>query len=1214
MKKISIIVLLLSLVNLSFLYSKDKFPVLSEIRFKENIGQISDQYSKRRPDVLFSGNTGELDFYLKKNGISYQLYRVDKFKKLDSSYLRASIHHHLSDKVPDQITIYRVDMNWLNSNKDVKPIAFDQFKGTENYYSEVCPTGVFGVKSFGSVLYQNLYPGIDLKWYEKNGQLKYDYIVSPGADHKQIQIQIEGADKIQISKNGELIISTPLGTIVEKEPFVTQAGKKLRSKWKLEKDIISFEIFNIDQTQQLIIDPVVRLWGSYYGGSGSDELWYTVTDASGNAYSIGETGSINNIATSGSHQFTYGGGTNNWGWGDAFLVKFDANGNRLWATYYGGSGSEFPNMININNAGNNLVMVGCTSTTLAGVIATPGSHQTVYAGGNSTWGDCFMVVFDPNGVRQWGTYYGGAGDDWVLGCSYDSNNNIYMVGSTNSTLLGSIATPGTHQTTIAGNRDAYLVKFNSAGVRQWGTYFGGTAWDDGYTCNIDASGNIFVFGCTLSSNGISTPGAYQTNYAGSTSGGWGDGIIQKFNSAGQRIWGTYYGGAGDDWLYNACLDSNGDLIISGTSSPASQGSITSVGAPQFNYGGGANDAFILKMNANGNRIWCTYFGGPGNDNYNWLTIDPANNIYLTGITNSSVNIATSCAYQQNFAGGVTDVYLEKFDPLGNRLWGTYFGGSGQEEWSSVYVDINNNIFLTGGTNTSNSSVITSNGCTQPVYGGGTWDGFIEKFSNCIPALPVNTTNTNSMVICTGKSTVLTVSANCNVKWFATSSGTTQVGFGNSFTTPTLSNQTTFYAAETSCGITNTRTPITVTVIPAPTFSILASDPVICSGNSTSLIPQSANSYTWVSDPTLNTSTPSLVIASPLNTHTYYLTAFDGVCTGTGSIEIQVLANPTINIASPLYFLCKGNSTTLTVNGATDYTWSPNTALSGTFGPQVVASPVSNIIYTIQGSNTNGSVTCPAQQQTVSIYVVPYGNALVSPNATVCQGQSAHLSANGGNVFNWWPIDNMDDPNGSEINVTPIETTIYTVSVSNNGQCPGTNTVMVKVNPNPFVDGGRDTTMNINEPIFIAAIGNGTLTWIEGENIVCKTCSVTQVLPKQNSCYMVEAINEFGCKNRDEVCVEITKEYEIYIPNCFTPDGNKTNELFKVYGYGITDMKLSVFDRWGKEMFTTKDANHGWDGTYKGVVCPEGIYIYKVDYKTIDGARYSKEGHVTILKN
>nr|MBP9069990.1 gliding motility-associated C-terminal domain-containing protein [Bacteroidia bacterium] len=1146
--------------------------------------------------------------------VSYQMNRVEKWKSIENK--GKQLHVSAEQKIPEQTTVYRLDIDWLGANSNATVQKQDQLSGYDNYYTEVCPNGALGVLSYGSVVYQNLYNGIDLKWYNKNGNLKYDYIVAPGADHKQIKLEIKGSKKISINKNGELIIETPLGELTEQAPLVLQNGKKLRSKWVIQNSIVSFDIENIDPSQELIIDPLVRLWGTYYGGAQEDELWYTFADATGNTYSSGVSLSINNIATVGSHQTTFGGSTaSTWG-GDAVLVKFDPNGIRQWGTYYGGSGGDFASLCAVDNSGSYVAMVGVTTTTLSGVIATPGSHQPSYAGTASTnSGDAFLVVFDSNGNRQWGTYYGGTSMEWAYGCVFDPAGNVYITGQTASTDLNSIATPGSHQPSLGGGfADGFLAKFNISGVRQWGTYFGGNSDDAALSYTVGATGDGFLVGYTTSSSGISSFGAYQPIYGGASTG-WGDAFIARFNTNGTMLWSTYYGGAGDDWAYNSVLDASGNIYIAGTTSAASQTVISTTGGHQPVYGGGASDAFLLKLNSAGSRQWCTYYGGSATETNNYCTIDPSGNVYLAGVTNSGNGISTPCAYQQNYAGGNGDAYLVKFDANGIRTWGTYFGGSGTEEWPTCATDNLGNVYLTGGTNSSASGIISSTSSHQSIYGGGSFDGFLVKFDGCIPIAPPNTTNPSSLIICSGKSTALTTSINCGVNWYNVAvAGTPLIG-GSTFTTPLIAINTTYYIEESSCGSNTVRTAVTVTVAPAPTFSIAADPTVMCVGSSATLTPLGAtNGFTWTANNSLNTSIPSSAIATPINTQTYYLIGDNGVCIGAGSVVINVIPTPTVDLGNQTLYLCAGKSATLTALGAMNYTWSPASSLNTPNGVIVIANPNSNTTYTVIGSDTYSNVTC-SDKKSITIYVVPYlTNATVSESVAVCLGQPATLIASGGSVNTWWPIDNMDDPNAAEVHVTSPVTTVYSVSISNNGLCPITRTVLVQVNPVPTVDAGRDTTFNINEPMYIAAIGSGTISWIDGPNIYCKNCPMTQVFPAKSTCYTVKASNEFGCTITDQICIEITKEHLIYIPNSFTPNNDGLNDEFKVYGDGISIVKMTIYDRWGKELYFKEGDDAMWNGTYKDEVCEEGVYIYRFLYRAISGQKIYKAGSITLLKD
>jgi hypothetical protein len=227
----------------------------------------------------------------------------------------------------------------------------------------------------------------------------------------------------------------------------------------------------------------------------------------------------------------------------------------------------------------NVYMTGHTPSTSG--IATAGAHQTIY-GGSST--DAFLVKFNPSGVIQWGTYYGGAGVDIGYSCATDASGNIYLAGDTQQSFPASgISTIGAHQSAYGGGySDGFLVKFDSNGLRQWGTYYGGNWLDVSFSCATDASGNVFMSGETQSPNGIATSGAHQTTFD--------DAFLVSFNSSGVRQSGTYCGG-----IKNVCTnDASGNVYITGYTQ--SNSGIATAGAHQTaNGNNGYSDAFLVKF-------------------------------------------------------------------------------------------------------------------------------------------------------------------------------------------------------------------------------------------------------------------------------------------------------------------------------------------------------------------------------------------------------------------------------------------------------------------------------------------------------------------------------------------------------------------------------------------------------------------------------------------
>lgn len=428
------------------------------------------------------------------------------------------------------------------------------------------------------------------------------------------------------------------------------------------------------------------------------------TDSKGNVYITGTTYSTNGISTPGAYQSMFSGNVN------AFLVKLNSYGVRLWATYYGGDTGTFGFSVACNDSDNVYV---CGSTLSSTGIATTGAFQTTIAGGS----DAFLVKFDSSGARQWGTYYGGANYEDALGVTVSNTADVYFIVRTYGS--SGMASPGAYQTTFSGSGEkAVLVKFSGNGARLWATYYDGTGIDipDGVT--TDDSGNVYMTGFTSSTSGIATAGAYQANLNFPN----GSAFLVKFNDMGSRQWATYYGDTNSSSGAGVCTDHAGNVYMCGVTRSITN--IASPGAAQTSLSG-TLDAFLVKFNNNGIRQWGTYFGGPDSDYATSVACDTLGNIYITGYTNSPSGIAMPGAYQPVYGGGIYDAFLAEFSNAGIKERATYYGGPGKDFGTGVCTDDSGKVYITGYTNST--SGIATNGAHQTSYGGGTYDAFIAKF-------------------------------------------------------------------------------------------------------------------------------------------------------------------------------------------------------------------------------------------------------------------------------------------------------------------------------------------------------------------------------------------------------------------------------------------------------------------------------------------------------
>jgi hypothetical protein len=431
----------------------------------------------------------------------------------------------------------------------------------------------------------------------------------------------------------------------------------------------------------------IRKWATYYGGNNNDVGNGIGVDASGNTFITGTTYSTNiptvNPGGSAYYQPTFQGSGNG---SNAFIVKISPSGNScLWATYYGGSGSEVANHLAIDNlTPNNLYIVGGGASSSTPLKTEVGAYNNTYQGAG------FIAKFNTsNGVQEWGTTIGtnGLGDITNLyGCVVDANANLYLTGVTEGT--GYPVTTGGFAFAGAAFFDAIVTCFNSSNAISWSTYYGGDGEDIGQAITVDGAGNAYITGQTFSPTTsvnieLHNPGG--TAYYQATNGN-GTGIdyfrncfIAEFALSGSTlnlIWGTYFGGNSDLYAEAITIDKNENLFITGAAgyvAPSYTGFIFPAGHPASAYyqtGIGTSEQTFLSVFNNATYYWGTYFGGELGEVGYGLTDYNGTKLYLVGMTGSYPTVfplvdAGSGAWFQSSAFEVTGAYnipfISEFD-------------------------------------------------------------------------------------------------------------------------------------------------------------------------------------------------------------------------------------------------------------------------------------------------------------------------------------------------------------------------------------------------------------------------------------------------------------------------------------------------------------------------------------------------------------------------
>lgn len=1308
--------------------------------FLENKGQLVDQNGNSRNDILYTTSNNGIKVFLKKNGFSYEVYKEvvrSKSEAFGSNWDQAI------DKIKNtQVQYHRIDVELVGSNPNVLITPEEGFSDFVNYYDG--DKEYRTIQHYKKLTYKNIYPNIDLVYHFTEQGVKYDFVVNAGGDYNSIQLKYNGMNSLALSPEGNVSIETALGTIVENIPesytvsTIDNSSKNIDVDFVQNGNTISYTAMDYNRNHTLVIDPAI-LWSTYYGDLDKDEFYGVAKYSDSSIVVAGYTSSVNNIASTGAFQGTYGGGLfdafvvrfNNLGvrkWAtyygaeaenvgtdvstdgkgniilvgftessagiptagahqvnygggtyDGFVTKFDSLGARLWSTYYGGTDLDIATTVASDSIGN-IVVGGYSSSTSA--IATTGSHQFVYGGGSS---DGFVLNLNPNGVRQWATYYGGTDSDEVLGIVTDKlMQTIAFTGFSKSSMA--IATPSAHQPSIGGDEDAFIALFDGAGIINWATYYGGLNTDQGQDIDMNPCG-LAISGHTKSTSGIATLGVHQN-----VLNGMEDAFVAKFDLLGTREWGTYYGGTDVDKGFGIKVSpKSGYVAITGYTKSLMD--IATIGAHQTSIGGG-EDAFLADFTPTGLLRTASYMGGFQNDR--GFGIAGNNTFYVSGFTESVDSVATAGGFQSSYGGGLYEGFLTRFVIKPRPLLPTPCSGSGVASVSDVDIceniclsflgpqyddDPNTNSFawsFPGATPPFSSEQNPVNICynTPGVFSVGLtvsnnagldilfWPNVIT-----VNPLPVIDITTNDTTICPGSSVLLNATGGISYSWMPPT-GLNNPNISNPIATPLVTTTYTVTGIDSS-GCSNTDI-ITITVLPSVDAGL---DTVICFGSNVQLNASSALSYSWTPSMWLSDSTIANPIASPQASITYYVTGTGNLgCQTTDSIHITVNQLPLVNAGSDAS-VCLGSTIQLNATGALSYIWTPASGLDNFVIANPVATVTNNITYTVLGTDSNGCLGLDSV--TLTVLLLP--TIAVSNDTTVCQGQTVNLSATGTSAFYLWsPPEGLNNATVSNPLATADSSITYTVTGTGANGCIVSDFVTINVLSLPVVDAGNDTTVCNGAIIALQASGGDTYLWGPSTGLSATNIANPSATISSSITYWVTSVGANGCSNSDSVIIatandsawsvdfipsidycnlqvvfnaslsdsvnflwsfgdgqtsidfnpihtyaEFNTTYSVtliantisgcyytdtvthiipldeagfisslILPNVFTPNGDGINELFQVDGIDCLPYYFEIFDRWGVKMFESDQTALAWNGSVNsGKPATDGVYYY-----------------------
>lgn len=670
----------------------------SKAKITENFGKIP---------LSFEANRGQADNSVKfiSRGSGYTLFLTGTEAIFNLS------------KNKDSSSVVRMQLQGAQLNPQISGV--DELQGKSNYFigSDQAKWET-NVSTFGKVKYDSVYPGVDLVYYGNQGQLEYDFTVKPAADPSNIALAFSGADKLEISNEGNILLHLGGDVITLKKPVLYQdingGRQEVSGNFILSGDkTVKFNIGNYNSNYELVIDPVLE-YSTYLGGSLSDGAVSIAVDTAGNAYITGSAHSLN-FPTTNPYQGSHAPGTPQ----DIFISKLNPAGNGLiYSTYLGGTGEDVGLGIQIDLSGNAYV----TGYTGSADFPTTNPFQSTLLGQF----DIFVTKLSASGsTLLYSTYLGGSGVEYEGDSgdkiAVDALGNAYVVGSTRSVDFPIV---GGFQALYSGQTDAFVAKISSSGTSLiYSTYLGGVNMDEGVGIAIDMSSYIYVTGRTEGNFPI-------INAIQASRGGLFDAFVTKIDPAiSNPVYSTYIGGSNNEKGLSIAVDSASNVYITGDTQSMN---FPTANALQSSFGGGSHDAFVTKLNSAGTAfVYSTYLGGSnGIDQGTGIDVDGAGHAIVAGWTDS-VDFPTTNPIQASNHGS-NDVFVTKLNPSGSAFeYSTYMGGSTTDAAIDVAVDSSGNVYVTGLTQSGNFPTINAFQSVKPGVVGNN-SGFIFKISDNQP--------------------------------------------------------------------------------------------------------------------------------------------------------------------------------------------------------------------------------------------------------------------------------------------------------------------------------------------------------------------------------------------------------------------------------------------------------------------------------------------------
>ncbi len=1194
------------------------YTAIGQLRFVQNKGQWDSK-------INYQGDFSSGSIFLENNGFTILMHKPEDIEAR-GQFVHGGQPAPPKGQSPAGFTMHSFAYNvtFLGAAKNTVPVPDKALLEYNNYFIGNDKSRWAGnCHIYNAVTYKNIYPNIDVRYYTTNDKLKYDFIIHPGGNPAAIALRYDGATSVAV-KNKELIIGTTIGDVKELEPYSYQANvpgnATVETRYIVHDNVVTFDVKKYDSKATLVIDPQVIFCS--FTGSTADNWGYTATPGSDGSFFAGGIVFANGYpASTGAFQTTFAGGVSDGqepGY-DIGIFKFSPNGGqRLFATYIGGSsGNEQPHSM-IVDAQNNLIIAGRTNSADYPQLSPLSVQGAGY--------DIIITKLNATGSALLGSLkIGGGGDDGVnispksnqlssatnrLRRNYgddarsevivDAANNIYLASCTQSPDFKGL-TPNAVQPVFGGLQDGVILKFTPAlnGIL-YASYFGGASDDACFVAAINpVSGNVFFGGATSSSTlPGSTAGVIQPNLAGGI-----DGFVTEVRPNGSIVRTTFLGTGATDLVYGLKFDKVGFPYVMGTST----GSWPVRNAPFVNPG---SRQFISKLAPDlSGFVYSTVFGTGSASEPNIspiaFLVDRCENVYVSG-WGGGINNGESYSSGNTFnlpevnplpnpaADGRDFYFFVLKKDAQSQLFGSHFGQNDLTSGVGDHVD--------GGT-----SRFDANGTIYQAICANCYDGYKTNRFKQFPTTGGVVFPKNESLACNQAAVKIDMNfsgVNAEIKSVIDSVENDTLGciplkvdFKD-----IQAKGVTYYWNFNSSGNpaavdTITTNPLSQHIFTVPGIyrvRLISEDLNTCNLRDTSYInikagdnrailnftkakvgPCTSRAYQF-------TNTSSAVAPSFFDNRSFVWDYGDGSPADTTGLTPSL---PPHTFPGPGSYFVK-----LTL-----------------IDPDFCNAPVTKVDTLRINDNVKASFT------TASLGCAPYTASFTNTSLAGLDwqwdfGDPASGAANTSNLFQ----------------PTHVYTTVGSYNVRliayDSTTCNKIDTspyFTIKVLPKPTaIAGWGPNPPSANVPVSFTnnSLNANRYFWDFGDGETS-----TQFAPVHEynatggySAYLV-AYNQAGCTDTANIRVNVIVNPLLDVPNAFTPGKFGVNAVVSVRGFGIGKMNWRIYNRWGQLVFQSASKKNGWDGYYKNVLQPTDVYTYTLDVEFTDGKKLQKTGDITLLR-